>query len=61
MPDKRETIDKKYQWILEDIYRTDAEWEAEFKTLSELIPSLAPLKETFTTDADHLYDAFEDD
>ena len=59
MPVKRDTIDSHYKWRLEDIYPTDAAWEAEFKTLDRMLPELPILKDTLTQSAEHLYQALK--
>lgn len=59
MPTKRDEIEAKYKWKLEDIYQTNEPWEDDFKKLSEILPGLADYKETFTKNAENLYSAFK--
>jgi oligoendopeptidase F len=37
---KREEIDSQYKWKLEDMYESDAAWEADFRRVKELLPKL---------------------
>lgn len=36
----RDKISDQYKWRLEDIYRTDADWESDYSKLGEMIPSI---------------------
>ena len=56
---KRTEIDDKYKWKLEDIYASDADWEADFKRLQNKLPTLKSLKEGFAASAAALADALE--
>lgn len=56
---KRTEIDDKYKWKLEDIYASDADWEADFKRLQDKLPALKGLKEGFAASAAALADALE--
>ena len=47
---KRREIENKYKWKLEDIFASDADWEAEFAQVEELLPQLEALKECITRD-----------
>ena len=38
---KREEVRREDTWALEDLYKSDGEWEADFQRLSEKIPDLA--------------------
>jgi len=51
---KRQDIEQKYTWKLEDIYPDNAGWEADFAALEARIPSLEALKETITSSAETL-------
>jgi len=44
----RDQIDSKNKWCLEDIFKSDDDWEAEFKRVKIEIPKLAQLKDTLT-------------
>ena len=54
---KRNEIDQKYKWNLEDIFSSDAEWEQDFEKLQEIMPTLKDLKNGFTDSAQNLLDA----
>ncbi len=56
---KRTEIDDKYKWNLADIYASEADWEADFKRLQDMLPTLKGLKEGFTDSAPALADALE--
>lgn len=42
---KRSEIEEKYKWKLEDIFASDADWEAEFAQAEALLPQLEAQKE----------------
>lgn len=42
----RAEIEDQYKWKLEDIYETDEAWEADYKKLEEMIPTVAKYKGT---------------
>ncbi len=56
---KRTEIDDQYKWNLADIYASDADWEADFKRLQEMLPALKGLKEGFADSAAALAAALE--
>lgn len=56
---KRDEIDEKYKWRLEDIYASEDEWESDFKKLGEILPSLKDLKEGFADSAQNLLNALK--
>ncbi len=56
---KRTEIDDQYKWNLADIYASDADWEADFKRLQDMLPALKGLKEGFASSAAALADALE--
>lgn len=56
---KRIEIDDRYKWNLADIYASDADWEADFKRLQDMLPALKGLKEGFASSAAALADALE--
>lgn len=43
---KREQIDAKYKWKLEDIYPTDEKWEEEYNKIKALVPNIDKFKGT---------------
>ena len=47
---KRSEIEEKYKWKLEDIFASDADWEAEFAQAEALLPQLEAQKECITRD-----------
>ena len=51
---KRDEIDSKYKWKLEDIYETDQKWEEDFKKVKELSKEIARFKGTLSQGADNL-------
>ena len=51
---KRNKIEQKYKWRLEDIYITDEAWEEDFKKLQAIMPTLSGLKEDLTKNASSL-------
>jgi len=59
MPIKRNEVDEKNKWAIEDIYKTNELWEQDFKKLSDILPDLIKYKDSFTKDAKNLYDAFK--
>ncbi len=48
---KRNKIEQKYKWRLEDIYKTDEAWEEDFKKLQGIMPTLSGLKKGLTSSA----------
>ncbi|MDK2991369.1 MAG: oligoendopeptidase [Clostridiales bacterium] len=55
---KREEIDEKYKWHLEDIYSSDDEWERDFKRLKDMVPEMEGYKGRLNS-ADNLYNALK--
>lgn len=51
---KREEIEAKYKWKLEDIYATDEAWEADYKKIEELIPVVVAYRGKLTDKANIL-------
>ena len=51
---KRNEIDNKYKWHLEDIFDTDEAWEQDFKKMQDILPTLKELKADFLTSAKSL-------
>ena len=54
---KRNEINDKYKWNLNDIYASDADWEADYARLSGMLPALKALKDGFASSAAALADA----
>ena len=54
---KREQIDQKYKWVLEDIYASDDAWEADYKKLEKLMEDIPHIEKTLTKDEKSLADA----
>ncbi len=55
MANKRDQMDRAYQWHLEDIYASDAAWEAEFDKAKEAIAAFPQYAEIMGKTADTLY------
>lgn len=52
---KRENIDNKYKWHIEDIYSSVKDWEEEYKNASESIENLAKYKNMLDKNAKELH------
>ncbi len=50
----RDQIDKKYKWAIEDLYKTDEDWEKEYKELEGKIEELAGFAGTLSDSAKRL-------
>ena len=50
----RDKISEKDKWQLDDIFKTDSDWEDEFQRIKKEIPRLAELKGTLTSSANLL-------
>jgi len=50
----REEVDIKYKWKLTDIYKSDDEWEADFKWISDQLPSYKKFEGTLSTSPENL-------
>lgn len=55
---KREEIDGKYKWNLEDIYENDMKWEEDFKQVKELVRGIPKFKGTLSQGPDKLLECF---
>ncbi|WP_240374877.1 oligoendopeptidase F [Bacillus piscicola] len=53
---KREEIEEKWKWNLEDIFATDEEWEQEFSAIKKMLPSLNKYKGKLGDSAEALYE-----
>lgn len=54
----REETDQKYKWKLEDIYTSDADWEAEFKKLEGEFKSISKIEKELTQSAESMAKCF---
>lgn len=50
----RDQIDKKYKWVLEDIYPTDTAWEEDYAALERAMKKIPEIEKTLTKDAKSL-------
>ncbi|HDX9579314.1 TPA: oligoendopeptidase F [Bacillus pseudomycoides] len=55
----RSEIEVENTWRLEDIFQTDAEWEAEFQAVKELLPKLTEFKGKLGESANTLLEALQ--
>ena len=55
---KREEVPEELTWDLKTIFKTDEDWETEFKALREEIPKIKDFQGTLDKSANHLYDLF---
>jgi len=51
---KRSEIPFEYQWRLEDLFASDDEWEAEYRSVEELLPQIAAFRGQLGTSAENL-------
>lgn len=56
---KREEVEQKYKWKLEDIFKTDEEWEKEYEEISALLPKVEQFKGKLGNSADTLFQALQ--
>lgn len=56
---KREEIDVKYKWKLEDIYKSDSLWEEDFNKIRGLSAKMADFKGTLASGPDRLLDCMK--
>ncbi|MBY0546745.1 MAG: oligoendopeptidase F [Candidatus Obscuribacterales bacterium] len=54
---KRNEVPKDLTWDLATVYKTDADWEKDFKRVSDMIPKLAAFKGKLTKTGKNLLDA----
>ena len=57
---ERKDIDKKYKWDLSVIYKTDADFEADYKKAASLVSEYSKHEKTMTKSAEGFYSAFAD-
>jgi oligoendopeptidase F len=57
---KREEIDEKYKWNLNDIYADDSSFESELETVLEEVKNIKQFKENFTKSAAKLLEALNE-
>ena len=53
---KRQEIDPKDKWAIEDLYKTDEEWRADYEKLKSRIPELERFQGKLGESADTLFD-----
>ena len=58
-PRKREEIEEKYKWRLEDIYASNELWEKDFSEVDAKIGELVKYKGVLINSAENLYDGLE--
>lgn len=51
----RKDIDEKYKWNLSDIYKSDDDWETDFKWIKDKIPDYSKFIGTLAEDSDSLF------
>jgi oligoendopeptidase F len=56
---KRNDIDSKYKWKLEDLYADDELWESDFRELSEGVSGIEKLKGTASASSESLLNLLE--
>lgn len=54
---KRDEIDKKYKWNLEDIYENVDIWEEDFKKIENSIDNIVKYKGTLQESAENFWNA----
>ncbi len=57
---QRSDIEEKYKWDLTDIYKSDAQWEEDFKKAQEIIDRAEKYKDRLTDSPDTLFECLED-
>ncbi|MEI6100831.1 MAG: M3 family metallopeptidase, partial [Eubacteriales bacterium] len=55
----RNEVEQKYKWKLEDLYASDADWEAEFKKLEGEFGSVAVIEKDLTKSAECMASCFK--
>lgn len=56
---KRQEVEEKYKWRLEDIFPTDDDWEKEFEAIQQFIPQVEQFQQKLGESADTLYRALQ--
>jgi oligoendopeptidase F len=56
---KRDEVPKEKTWDLEDIFKTDQEWEQQFKEIKDMLPKIKEFQGTLGKSGKHLYEALE--
>ena len=54
----RMEIEEKYKWNLTDIFKSDDEWESDFKLVSDKIPGYKKFERTIADSAENLLECF---
>ncbi|MBR9974251.1 MAG: oligoendopeptidase F [Bacteroidetes bacterium] len=52
----RNEIDSRHKWTLEDLYRTDADWESDFTSVETLLGKVGAYRDTLGSSAEALLD-----
>ena len=50
----RSEIPEQFKWKLEDIYQSEAQWEAEYRELESMLPALEARKQSIAQSAEEL-------
>jgi oligoendopeptidase F len=56
---KRDEIEQKYKWNMEDIYTTTNEWEEDFKKITAMKEDISKFKGTLAENAEQLYECLK--
>ena len=56
---QRSEIPDKYKWNLADIYKAEADWEADYRKVQQLVAKAAPFKGRLASSAAVLFEALE--
>ncbi|WP_416151245.1 oligoendopeptidase F [Salipaludibacillus sp. HK11] len=56
---KRDEIPQEKTWNLEDIFKTDQDWEQGFKEIKQMLPKLSEFQGTLANSGQQLYDALQ--
>lgn len=57
---KREDVDKKYKWAVEDIYENDKLWEEDLNKLSQIAAKPCKYKGELSKDSNNIYEALKE-
>ncbi|WP_027438259.1 oligoendopeptidase F [Lachnospira multipara] len=57
---KREDVDKKYKWAVEDIYANDKLWEEDLNKLSQIAANPCKYKGELSKDSNNIYEALKE-
>lgn len=56
---RREEVDKKYKWAIEDLFQTDEEWKAEYQLTKELMTKVSDYQGKLSESADTLLEFYK--